>query len=134
MAAKYPHVNLAVRSAATAQGMKAPDVTEALGMAASTVYRWFAGEDSPNPAIWPQLESLLSISLDALHEVSWQTEVEQLKARVDDLESRLAVLEADRPAPRLRAADGPAGAHRGATVRPVRRPMPPAADPDDHTI
>ncbi len=134
MAAKYPHVNLAVRSAATAQGMKASDLAEALSVAASTVYRWFAGEDSPNPAMWPQLEALLGISLDALHEVSWQAEMADLRAQVARLEDRVTALEADRPAPRLRAAQGPAGAHRTATSRPARRPSPPAADPDDHTI
>ncbi len=134
MAAKYPHVNLAVRSAATAQGMKASDLAEALSVAASTVYRWFAGEDSPNPAIWPQLEALLGISLDALHEVSWQAEMADLRAHVAQLAHRVAALEADRPAPRLRAAQGPTGAHRTATSRPARRPAPPAADPDDHTI
>jgi AcrR family transcriptional regulator len=134
MAAKYPHVNLAVRSTATERGMKASDVAEALGVAPSTVYRWFGGEDSPNPAIWPQLEALLDISLDALHEVSWQAEMAEMRAHVARLEDRVAALEADRPAPRLRAAQGPAGAHRSATTRPARRPNPPAADPDDHTI
>lgn len=132
--AKYPHVNQAVKAAIDERGIRVRDLAAALGVHFSTVHRWIAGDDSPRPELWPQLGQALGISLDALHEVSWQTEVEQLKARVDDLEARLATLEAERPAPRLRAAEGPAGAHRAATVKPAKRPAPPAADPDDHTI
>jgi len=114
--------------------MRARGLADAIGVHFSTVHRWFNGEDSPNPAMWPQLEALLGISLDALHEVSWQSEMAELRANVAQLADRVAALEADRPAPRLRAAQGPTGAHRTATSRPARRPAPPAADPDDHTI
>lgn len=136
MAAKYPHVSALIKAAMDAQRVTAPQLAAALGVSDPTVYRWRSGDSTPDESLWPTIESLLAIRLSKAPETvaDWRSEMAELRANVAQLADRVAALEADRPAPRLRAAQGPTGAHRTATSRPARRPAPPAADPDDHTI
>ncbi len=136
MAAKYPHVNAIIRTAMDARHITAPQLAAELGLTDPTVYRWRSGDSTPDEALWPTIETVLGVTLSKSPEgaSNLQAEMADLRAQVARLEDRVTALEADRPAPRLRAAQGPAGAHRTATSRPARRPSPPAADPDDHTI